>query len=63
MAPRAEGSLKENILPRNMFITCKTFPDNEKIRTSVVWNSSSPRFNHKLMTPILLNTCSLEKLK
>jgi len=44
----------DNLPKRNLFITYKAFPTREKMVTSVMYNESTPIFQHGSQFPIMM---------
>jgi hypothetical protein len=48
---------------RNIYISYKTFPQNDKIKTPVLWNyEDSASIDHKIVLPIISSASLIEKL-
>uniref|UniRef100_F7AQD6 C2 domain-containing protein n=1 Tax=Ciona intestinalis TaxID=7719 RepID=F7AQD6_CIOIN len=54
--------MSRNIDP-NVYLVCRAFASDEPSKTGVVWNTSNPKFDFNLVTPVKINSALFTRMK
>nr|XP_018673314.1 C2 domain-containing protein 3 isoform X1 [Ciona intestinalis] len=56
------ADMSRNIDP-NVYLVCRAFASDEPSKTGVVWNTSNPKFDFNLVTPVKINSALFTRMK